>query len=219
MGRTSTRLKIIFFGLLLAGTIVIQYCWVSTLLKDKQEKFKHLVVSGINDAANNIGFTESSYQISNALRQSFANKGLGAIPFECWIGAEDDKHPSTHLTLHYLFQEKTLTVVILFWKSIVWRQMTWPVVASVLLTIMILVIFCCALISGGTGFYRKRTNAINNLMQQLETPLSTVSVAAEALRHARVVRDLRKISYYQQVIDKENKHINEQVERFLQALK
>jgi hypothetical protein len=65
---------------------------------------------------------------------------------------------------------------------------------------MILVIFCFALFSGRAGFHKKRTLAINHLMQRLETPLSTISVAAEALRNARVAHDMREIHYYQQVI-------------------
>jgi hypothetical protein len=57
------------------------------------------------------------------------------------------------------------------------------------------------------------------MMQQLETPLSTVSVAAEVLRNVRVMHDLGKMNYYQQIINEENQHMNENVEKFLGELK
>ena len=246
MGRTFTRLKMVFFGLLLGGLIVIQYCWIQSLQKDKLKAFKYLIVSGIDQAASTIPFTGSlatltDTTIANALRRSFFAKGLGHIPFEFNMGSgryhiashgfdQNMAGLSNHLTFYYIFPESKkqhtskglLTVVIPFWKSYAWKEMAWVIIASALLTIMILAIFCCATILGKPGqqlFYTQRRNAIQKMMQQLETPLSTVSVAAGALCHARVMRDAGKIKFYQQVINEENKRMNEEVERLLKELK
>jgi two-component system phosphate regulon sensor histidine kinase PhoR len=100
--------------------------------------------------------------------------------------------------------------------------MIWPIAASVLLTIMIVVIFCYASILGARNqqsYYDIRTKVLKNMLQQLETPLSTMSVAAEALRNARVMQDAGKMNYYQRVINEENKRMNEQVEKFLREIK
>lgn len=217
MGKTFTPLKITFFGLLLAAVIVVQYCWVNSLLKENQEQFKSLVIISINDAGRNTAAMDSIH-MTKALGQALADNGLRDIPFECKFVATG-KTPTTHLSFQYIFNKKVCEVVVPFWKSIVWRQTTWAVVTAVLLTIMILVIFGCAVISGRTGFYNEQTNAVNHLIQQLETPLSTVSVAAEALRNARVTHNPREITYYQQVIDKENRLMNEQVDQFLKNMK
>jgi two-component system, OmpR family, phosphate regulon sensor histidine kinase PhoR len=106
-------------------------------------------------------------------------------------------------------------------KKMIWKEMVWVIAASVLLTLMIMAIFCYAFIVGERRqqlFYDKRTNALRNMMKQLETPLSTVSVAAEALRNARVMHDSRKINYYQQIITEENQRMNEQVKKFMRDI-
>jgi signal transduction histidine kinase len=106
-------------------------------------------------------------------------------------------------------------------KKMIWKEMVWVIATSVFLTLMIMAIFCYAFILGERRqqlFYDKRTNALRNMMKQLETPLSTVSVAAEALRNARVMHDSGKINYYQQIITEENKRMNEQVKKFMRDI-
>ena len=118
--------------------------------------------------------------------------------------------------------ENQLTVIIPFWKKIVLKDMTWVIATAVFIIIMTGAIFCCAVIFGERRqqlFYKHRTKAIQLMMQQLETPLSTVAVAAEALRNANVMRDPRKSNYYHQVINEESQRMNEQVEKFLRELK
>jgi two-component system, OmpR family, phosphate regulon sensor histidine kinase PhoR len=239
MGKRSTRLKIVFFSLLLAGFMVIQYCWMMSLQKDKSEEFKYRIITGINSIGQKMQSTELTVAaVSNLLRQSFFSIGLSALSFEYAID-ENGRHlaspgfrqqlinNSGHLTLHYVFDqnrnsEGQLTVVVPFWNRFIWKKMIWPIAASVLLTIMIVVIFCYASILGARNqqsYYDIRTKVLKNMLQQLETPLSTMSVAAEALRNARVMQDAGKMNYYQRVINEENKRMNEQVEKFLREIK
>jgi hypothetical protein len=113
------------------------------------------------------------------------------------------------------------TVVIPFWKTIILKDMAWTITGSVLLTIMILVLFWYVLIWGERRqqlFYKNRSNAIKNMILQLETPLSTVSVATEALRNARVMHDPGKTNYFKQVITEQSRQMNEQVEKIFREL-
>lgn len=233
MWKRSTQLKIVFFGLLLVGFVVIQYKWVQSLQKDKMEVFRQRVLDGIENAMQGTLSRSSLYKmkdtaIAGSLRRSFLAKGLGSIPFEFSIGNREPVN-SSHLLFQYVSPfggksysaDSSLTVVIPFWKKHALQGMNWIIASSVLLTILLLVIFCSAFLLGDPNqelFYDRRTLLIRKMMQQLEVPLSTVSVAAEALRNARVANDSGKINYYQQVINEENKRMNEQVERFLREL-
>ena len=245
MRKKSTRLKLAFLILLLVGFIVIQYNWVKSLYEDKKQQLNSRIISGINNVGENMFYHRSLQKltdtlIENMLRQSLSAKGFDNIRFEFSI-ISNDNHLASHgfhqklidnssnLTFYYLFPPKgekstsdnVLIVVVPFGKNLVWKEMVWIIAASVLLTIMIPVIFCCTFIWSERRqqlFYDNRTNAITNMMKQLENPLSTVSVAAEALRNDKVMHDSRKISYYQQVINEEGQRMNEQVKKMLRDL-
>jgi two-component system phosphate regulon sensor histidine kinase PhoR len=245
MAKRSTLIKIVFFSLLLVGFIVIQYNWVQSLQKDKEQEFSARIISGINKVGVNIHNSRSLHKLTdptivNKLRRSLAANGMGNIHFEFSISSGDNHLTSrgfhqkltgnsNNLTFYYLFprnSEKStsdvaLTVVIPFWKKYVFKEMAWIIAASLLLTIMMLAIFCFTFILGERRqqlFYDNRTNAIRNMMKHLETPLSTVSVATEALRNDRVMHDSRKMNYYQQIINEESKRMNEQVKKLLRDL-
>jgi hypothetical protein len=227
MRKRSTRVKIAFFSLLLVGFIVIQYSWVKSLYKDKLQDFQSLIVSGIDGEGQKMLFSRSPNEltdtdIANMLHRSFSSKGLTNIQFEFSIGLGTHHLTSpgfhqnlitnaNHHTFYYLFPRNSkkrpvddlLIVVIPFMKKMIWKEMVWVIAASVVLTIMIMAIFCYAFIVGERRqqlFYDKRTNALRNMMKQLETPLSTVSVAAEALRNAQ------------------NQRMNEQVKKFMRDI-
>ncbi|THU30743.1 hypothetical protein FAM09_29525 [Niastella caeni] len=246
MGRRSTRLKIIFFSVLLLGFIFIQYSWVKSLQKEKLDKFRSNIALSIHEATKNIPINGPLHQltdstINNTLRRSFASQGLGNIHFEFSIGSANNRlashgftqkltHNTSNLTWYYEFLrngEKSTsvdrwTIVIPDWEKYALKNMPWIIAASVLLTIMIMAILWGVVILSERSqqlFYDRRAKVIKYMMQQLETPLSTISVAAEALRNARVMHDSGKTKYYQQVINEENKRMNEQVEKMLRELK
>jgi two-component system phosphate regulon sensor histidine kinase PhoR len=175
------------------------------------------------------------------LQQSFSSNGLGDLRFEFSIDSRNNQLMSSgfrekgkadpgNLYLVYemdpYWQQRTageqLTVIIPFWKKIVLKEITWALATALFIIIITLAIFCCAVLFGEQRpqlFYDRRTKAIQAMMQQLETPLSTVAVAAEALRNASVMHDRRKTNYYQQVINEESQRMNEQVEKFLREMK
>jgi two-component system phosphate regulon sensor histidine kinase PhoR len=137
---------------------------------------------------------------------------------------------ASNLVLHYELrhtgekqhENEVVTILVPFWKKIALKEVTWIIIASILLTIMICAIFYSVSYfskNGHAARYDNRTRLVRNMMQQLESPLSTMSVAAEALRNAKVMHDERKINYYQQIITEESQRMNEQVEKFLREIK
>jgi hypothetical protein len=254
--RKSTRLKILFFGVLVAAFIGIQYSWVRSMQKDKLQQFKSLVVSGINVAGGKLPIDASIYDLADTaiaglLQQSFLSKGLANLRFEFSLDLDDQRLTSAgflqkqadtanNLVLHYVlqrtgekpaqdkaFSEPSLprynifSVMVPSWKKRALGDMGWLILGSVLLTVMIVSVFVCAsMISNRKQpLYDSKTMVIQNMMQQLEAPLSSVSVAAEALRNAKVKHDPGKIDYYQQVITEESQRMNEHVEKFLREIK
>ena len=246
MGRKSTRLKIVFFGLLLVGFIGIQYSWVRSIEKNKLQQFRSRMIMGLEGVARDQPFASTvrglaDTAISSLLRRSFLSKGLGNVRFEYAIALGDKQltSPGFHtkqtdtannLVLHYVLQrtgqrqapDELMTVVVPLWKKFALRKMGWTILASVLLTIMISAVFCSASFFAWRKqqtLYDSRSKLIQNMMQQLEAPLSTVSLAADALRNTKVMHDPGKVDYYQQILTQESQRMNEQVERFLNEIR
>jgi hypothetical protein len=229
-----------FFGLLLLAFAFIQYSWVTSLQKDKLQKFKTQMIAAIQAAASSTSIHNlADTSFASTFRKSCSSKGLGNIKFEYAVALNDkhftsagfnrqQKNASGNLILHYELrrtggqQHKNEMLTVVVPKKMALKEMTWTIVASALLMIMI-----CAIFYSATYFSKKertarfdnRTKLVHNMMQQLESPLSTMSVAADALRNARVMHDERKINYYQQIITEESRRMNEQVEKFLREIK
>jgi two-component system phosphate regulon sensor histidine kinase PhoR len=62
-----------------------------------------------------------------------------------------------------------------------------------------------------------KSDFINNMTHELKTPLATISLAIDALTNEKVIHDTEKIRYYSSMIKDENKRMNKQVEKILQA--
>lgn len=62
-----------------------------------------------------------------------------------------------------------------------------------------------------------KSDFINNMTHELKTPLATISLAIDALTNEKVIHDTEKIRYYSAMIKDENKRMNKQVEKILQA--
>lgn len=142
MVKKSTLLIIAFSSLLLGGFIVFQYNQVRSSQKEKLQKFKTSIISGIDDAGQKIASTGSLHALTDTavahlLRQSLSSQGLGNIPFEFSVDSGDHHlasrgfnkklvDNSSHLTFYYLFSpaggktitEDPLIVVVPYWKKL-----------------------------------------------------------------------------------------------------
>lgn len=61
-----------------------------------------------------------------------------------------------------------------------------------------------------------KTDFINNMTHEFKTPIATISLAADALHNHKVLDSKNNILYYSDIIKKENKRMNLQVETILQ---
>ncbi len=98
-------------------------------------------------------------------------------------------------------------------------QMGWMIVASIVFTCIIISAFALTI---RTMFRQKKlsevkSDFINNMTHEFKTPLATISLAVDALNNERVICNEEKIRYYSGIIKDENKRMNKQVEKILQA--
>lgn len=104
-------------------------------------------------------------------------------------------------------------------KNVIIREMWWMIVASIVFTTIIILAF---LLTVRTMFTQKnlseiKSDFINNMTHELKTPLATISLAIDALTNEKVIHDAEKIKIYSAMIKEENKRMNKQVEKILQA--
>lgn len=118
-----------------------------------------------------------------------------------------------------LRSRETLYLLIKEDKNIIIRDMAWMIVASVVFTTVIILAFA---VTVRTLFNQKKlseikSDFINNMTHELKTPLATISLAIDALTNEKVIHDTDKIRQYSSMIKEENKRMNKQVEKILQA--
>jgi len=116
---------------------------------------------------------------------------------------------------------ETLYVYVKEDKNYLLHNMVWMIVASIFFTTIIVSAFALTV---RTLFNQKKlseikSDFINNMTHELKTPLATISLAIDALTNEKVINDTSKIKYYSGMIKEENKRMNKQVEKILQAAK
>jgi two-component system, OmpR family, phosphate regulon sensor histidine kinase PhoR len=121
----------------------------------------------------------------------------------------DDMHPHPDLLLIYFPNEKHY----LFGQ-------VWPlVVISIILIIIIILSFTYTLIM----FFRQgklselKTDFINNMTHEFKTPVSTISLACEALNDKDIQKSDELYHTYINIINEENKRLGLMAERILQS--
>lgn len=210
--------------------------------KEKLRDFKSRVTFGISSLKERIPLAQRIQDLAdttllNILHQSFLAQGLGKLRFEYSISGsavalaspgflKKQSDTKNNLVLHYELRrtgqanhfDKYVTVVVPSWRKTALREMGWILFASIALTVMMLLVLCSTSLLGAkdpSSPQDEKNNAIKTMMQQLEAPLSTVSLAADALRNDKVMHDPGKIRFYQQVISEENERMNREVEKLV----
>ncbi|HYD21663.1 MAG TPA: HAMP domain-containing sensor histidine kinase [Flavipsychrobacter sp.] len=112
-------------------------------------------------------------------------------------------------TLHLYIEDKNYII----------KKMGGLIAASIFFTCIIISAFALTI---RTMFKQKnlseiKSDFINNMTHELKTPLATISLAIDALVNEKVIHDVEKIRYYSGMIKDENKRMNKQVEKILQA--
>lgn len=125
----------------------------------------------------------------------------------------------TQLTPENAIYKETLYLYFEEDNNYILQQMSGIIGASVVFTIIIISAFALTV---RTLFTQRKlseikSDFINNMTHELKTPLATISLAIDALTNEKVIHDTEKIRYYSSMIKEENKRMNKQVEKILQA--
>lgn len=123
------------------------------------------------------------------------------------------------LQVENAFNPETMYLYIKQDRNYILHSMGWMIAASIFFTSIIISAFGLTI---RTMFTQKKlseikSDFINNMTHELKTPLATISLAIDALTNEKVIHDTDKIKYYSGMIKDENKRMNKQVEKILQA--
>ncbi|WP_222165585.1 sensor histidine kinase [Edaphocola aurantiacus] len=104
-------------------------------------------------------------------------------------------------------------------KNYISQRTAWMFGAAALFTIIIIAAFALTI---RTMFNQKKiaeikSDFINNMTHEFKTPLATISLASDALSMEKVRKNPDMLDYYAGIIKSENKRMNKQVEKILQA--
>lgn len=104
-------------------------------------------------------------------------------------------------------------------KKLVLEQMRWMIVGAIFFTLMIISAFYITVnaLLQQKKLSEIKNDFINNMTHELKTPLATISLAIDALKNEKVIRDPAKMDYFNGIIKEENKRMNKHVETILQA--
>lgn len=127
--------------------------------------------------------------------------------------------PASGSSFENLVSEEWLSVVVPHQQSLIWKEVIWFILGSVLFTLIITTAF---FITIRTLLKQKKlseikSDFINNMTHEFKTPLATISLAVDALKNEKVSGNREKTAYFTSIIKEENKRMNKQVETILQA--
>ncbi|RYZ46003.1 MAG: HAMP domain-containing histidine kinase [Sphingobacteriales bacterium] len=161
----------------------------------------------------------------NKIRNKFEYEIIDVYrtPIRASDGFKYEHIPNSHKlsvsTENSAFYNEVLLLYFFEDNNYVIRQLSWVIAASMIFTVIIISAFGLTV---RTMFTQKKlseikSDFINNMTHELKTPLATISLAIDALTNEKVIHDTDKIRYYSSMIKDENKRMNKQVEKILQA--
>ncbi len=187
----------------------------------------------------------SKDEISDIIRMGFVKFNLQSYPFEFNVMAHSINgdqvysnnffkyyidtvnsfkivyalEPASATTFENMVDEELLYVVVPNQQSLIWKEMIWFILGSIIFTFIITAAF---FITIRTLLKQKKlseikSDFINNMTHEFKTPLATISLAVDALKNEKVVASKEKTNYFTAIIKEENKRMNKQVETILQA--
>jgi two-component system phosphate regulon sensor histidine kinase PhoR len=206
--------------------ILDRFIYDRNLVPGNEESKLHYLES--NFSANKLTDDEISDAISNALQKNnikepfeYCITDIYKTPIKRSAGYRQDiVNSSIELSPENSpFYQETLFLSVYEDKNQVLREMLWMIIASVVFTSIIVLAFA---VTVRTLFNQKKiseikSDFINNMTHELKTPLATISLAIDALTNEKVIHDADKIKIYSSMIKEENKRMNSQVEKILQA--
>lgn len=184
-------------------------------------------------------------EISSIIRNSFAKHFLEGVPFEFAVSDNSitgnqmqsdnffkffsDSANNTNIAIPLetsnsgavdnITKEEFLVVIVPHQSAIVFKEIFWFIMGTILFTIIITTAFFLTIrtLLAQKKISEIKTDFINNMTHEFKTPIATISLAIDALKNEKVIADPTKSEYFISVIKSENKRMNKQVESILQA--
>lgn len=127
--------------------------------------------------------------------------------------------PPSGSTVENLLADEVLILIVPDIDKIVNHDLRPRMIIAVLFTLIICTAF---FLTVQTMLRQKKlteikNDFINNMTHEFKTPLATISLAVDAIRNKKVQEDVKKLSYFSDIIKEENQRMNRQVETILKA--
>lgn len=218
-----------------AGSAYIRQNDFINWLKRRASEFQHLsdqMISEIYQWEKTLELDPA--EISNILRRSLSFTDI-ETPYEYAIirngvvqeGTFKKTHAEDFLKSRYkvwLFpdniigQDILLSVVFPEKTNYVLGSMAWILGGSMLFSLFILATFALSLyfIISTKKVSEMKSDFINNMTHEFKTPIATISLAADTITNAKVIRDENSVRHFVGMIKKENSRMNKKVETILQ---
>lgn len=117
-----------------------------------------------------------------------------------------------------IFQKNALISVYFPKKeSFIYKSLNWLLFISLVFSIIVLVTFAVSIyfILKQKKISEMKSDFINNMTHEFKTPIATISVAADSIANQKVIENPDRIRYFIDMIKKENRRMNRQVEDIL----
>lgn len=141
------------------------------------------------------------------LKDSSAGQSLLASPLKAALFPADILSPQKNLVIH--FPDQDVYVI---------KQVAPAVLFSLLFLGLLAAafIYILSVISKQKRLSSHLVDFINNMTHEFKTPISTISLAAEAIGKPEVISDIPKFNRYRSIISDENIRMKSQVDKILQ---
>lgn len=175
------------------------------------------------------------YSLHDMIAQELTKKGIN-IPFQFGVVAGNN---SNMINLHspqfssqmipasfsaslfpndITFRSDRLMVFFDDVRPYIVQSLWWMILLSALMLLTFTATFLTAIyvILKQKKLSEIKTDFINNMTHEFKTPIATISLAIDSINNPRIVENKEKIHYYTDIIARENKRMNSQVENILQ---
>ncbi|WP_306643153.1 sensor histidine kinase [Sanyastnella coralliicola] len=104
-------------------------------------------------------------------------------------------------------------------SSLLWSRMTGLLLFSValLLVLCLTMVFAVRTILRQKRLSRMKSDFVNNMTHEFKTPLATISLATDSIRHPEVIGNQAQLHQLTDIIKAENERLQLQIERVLEA--
>lgn len=197
--------------------IIVQAFREDLYMKSTERIDYQLLESIILDEANRSGLSKQfQYRIidsngeplaPNAELEHYQNELHGHV-YETELFPADIFHEVLKLQIH--FPDKTL---------IIWKRLTWVILVTSIVVIAIIasVLMLTRTLISQQHYNTMKSDFISNMTHEFKTPISTISLACEALTDKDMSSDAKPDNPFVKMIHDENKRLESLVESILQS--